>query len=200
MNALFATLCTAVALTLATHAGPAPGQPAPDFSARDINGRTHRLSDFQGKLVVIESINLDCPFSANHYRTGAMQALQGAVTSKGGVWLLVGSSGPGQPGHRAPDAARRDFAAQGMKATAWLDDSSGTIGRLYGLQTTPQVVVINSQGKVAYCGAVDDRPVSSGDPRTASSHVKQAVEALLAGKPVALAESKPYGTPIPYAR
>ena len=52
------------------------GKPAPDFTAKDIFGKTHKLSDYRGKIVVLEAYNLDCPFCANHFKTGAMQALQ----------------------------------------------------------------------------------------------------------------------------
>ena len=175
------------------------GQPAPDFTARDIQGKTHRLSDFRGKLVVLEAYNLDCPFSANHYKSGSMQALQAAVTSKGGVWLVVNSVATGNPSHRSPEAARAEFAAQAMKATAWIDDSSGALGRLYGMKTTPHVFVVDARGVLAYQGAIDDRAASSGDPRTARNYVKQAVEALMAGKPVPVAETKPYGCGVKYA-
>lgn len=176
------------------------GQPAPDFSGTDIQGKVHRLSDYRGKVVVIEAYNLDCPFCANHYKSGAMQALQSSVVSKGVVWLVVNSTDSGNPSYRKPDAARKEFAATGIKATAWIDDNSGAIGRKYGLKTTPHLVVINQQGLVAYQGAIDDRPASSGDPRTARNYVRQAIESLMAGKPVPTAETKPYGCNVKYAQ
>jgi peroxiredoxin len=193
------TLSAVLAFALTALAEVKVGQPAPDFTAKDINSKTHRLSDYQGKIVVLEAYNLDCPFCANHYKTGAMQALQAAVTSKGGVWLVVNSTHTSNPSYRTPEAARKEFAAQGMKATAWLDDSSGTIGKLYGMKTTPHLFVIDARGVLAYQGAIDDRASSSGDPRTAKNYVKLAVEALLAGKPVPLAETKPYGCSVKYA-
>ena len=52
------------------------GKPAPDFTATDINGKTVHLSDYKGKIVVLESYNSDCPYCHNQYKTGAMQALQ----------------------------------------------------------------------------------------------------------------------------
>ena len=175
------------------------GAPAPDFTARDINGKVHRLSDYRGKIVVLEAYNLDCPFCANHYKTGSMQSLQDAVTSKGGIWLVVNSTHKGNSSYRTPEAARKEIAAQGIKATAWLDDSDGKVGKLYGMKTTPHMFVIDPAGSLAYQGAIDDRPASSGDPRTAKNYVKLAVEALLAGKAVPVAETKPYGCSVKYA-
>src|SRR5437899_10178059 len=69
------------------------GKPAPDFSAKDVTGQTRQLSDYKGKIVVLEEYNLDCPFCANHFRTGAMQELQAYAISKGVVWLVVNSAG-----------------------------------------------------------------------------------------------------------
>lgn len=175
------------------------GQPAPDFSGTDINGRSHRLGDYRGKIIVLEAYNFDCPFCANHYKSGAMQALQAAVVSKGGVWLVVNSTAATNPSYRNPEAARKEFADLGMKATAWLDDHTGVIGKKYGMKTTPHMYVIDTQGTLVYGGAIDDRPASSGDPRTARSYVRTAVEALLAGRPVAQAETKPYGCGVKYA-
>lgn len=196
---LIAHLLAASCLAAFALADAKVGARAPDFTARDIQGKTHRLSDYQGKIVVLEAYNLDCPFCANHYKTGSMQALQAAVTGKGGVWLVVNSTAAGNSGHRSADAARKEFAAQGMKATAWIDDSSGALGKLYGMKTTPHLFVIDAQGKLAYQGAIDDRAASSGDPRTARNFVKQAVESLMAGKPVPVAETKPYGCGVKYA-
>src|SRR6266513_1706398 len=97
------------------------GKPAPDFTATDINGKAHKLSDYKGKIVVLESYNLDCPFCHNHFKTGAMQDLQGELTAKGIVWLLVNSSNPKSPSYRTPEKAQKEWNAQKMKATAWLD-------------------------------------------------------------------------------
>jgi peroxiredoxin len=174
------------------------GKPAPDFTATDIEGKTHKLSDYKGKIIVLESYNLDCPFVGNHYKTGAMQELQAELTAKGVVWFVVNSVNAKHPSYRPPEKARQEWAAQKMKATAWLDDSSGNIGRAYGMKTTPHMFVIAKDGTLAYAGAIDDRPASEGDPRTARNYVREAVEALLAGKPVPVAQTKPYGCGVKY--
>ena len=129
------------------------GKPAPDFTATDINGQTHKLSDYKGKIVVLESYNYDCPFCANHFKTGAMQELQAELSGKGVVWLLVNSVNPKHPSYRTPEAAKKEWDSLKIKATAWLDDSSGQIGKAYGMKTTPQMFVINKDGVLAYQGA-----------------------------------------------
>lgn len=174
------------------------GKPAPDFTAKDIEGKTHKLSDYKGKIVVLESYNLECPFCANHFKTGAMQDLQAELTAKGAVWLVVNSSNPKSGSYRIPATAKKEWSAQKMKATAWIDDSDGKVGKAYGLKTTPHMVVIGKDGNVAYTGAIDDKAISEGDPRTARNYVREAVNALLAGKPVEVTRTKPYGCGVKY--
>jgi peroxiredoxin len=174
------------------------GKPAPDFSAKDVDGKTHKLSDYKGKILVLESYNFDCPFCANHYKTGAMQDTQEWAKSKGVVWLLVNSASAKSDSYRDAGKARQEIAKNKIKAT-WIDDSSGEVGKKYGLKTTPHMVVIDKQGKVAYNGAIDDAPVSEGDPRKARNYVKEAIEKVMAGQAVAVANTKPYGCGIKYA-
>src|SRR5260370_28049871 len=112
------------------------GKPAPNFTGTDINGKTVKLSDYKGKIVVVESYNSDCPFCKNHYKTGAMQELQKDLTAKGVVWLIVDSVNTKNFSYRTPEQARKEFADQNITATAWIDDHSGDIGHLYDLKTT----------------------------------------------------------------
>ncbi|MGC8742897.1 MAG: redoxin domain-containing protein [Verrucomicrobiia bacterium] len=174
------------------------GQTAPEFTAKDINGKIHKLADYKGKIVVLESYNLDCPFCANHFKSGAMQELQGWATGQGVVWLVVNSVNPKNPSHRSPEQAKKEFESQKMKATAWIDDSDGKVGKAYGLKTTPHIVIVDKDGNVAYNGAIDDRPATSGDPRTARNYVKEALQNLLSGKPVEVKQTKPYGCGVKY--
>jgi peroxiredoxin len=174
------------------------GKPAPDFTAADINGQTHKLSDYQGKIVVLESYNLDCPFCRNQYRSGAMQELQRDLAAKGVVWLLVNSVSPKHPSHRSAEAAKKEWASQKITATAWLDDSSGEVGKAYGMKTTPHLFVIDANGTLVYQGAIDDRPAAAGDPRTARNYVREAVQKLQAGEKVTVSQTRPYGCGVKY--
>jgi peroxiredoxin len=197
MKTTFALLA---ALTFATAAlAVEVGQPAPDFTATDINGKTVHLGDYKGKIVILESYNSDCPFCHNHYATGAMQELERDMAAKGVVWLIVNSVNPKNFSHRTPEQARKEFVDQKMIAAAWIDDSSGSVGHLYGMLTTPHMFVIAKDGTLAYDGAIDNRPEPSGDPRTAKNYVRAAVDELIAGKPVAVSETKPYGCAVHYA-
>jgi peroxiredoxin len=175
------------------------GKTAPDFTASDINGNTVHLSDYKGKIVVIESYNSDCPFCHNQYATGAMQSLQKDLAAKGVVWLLVNSVNPHNPSHRSDAQARQEMADEKMNVTAWLDDSSGTVGHLYDMKTTPDMYVIDPKGTLVYEGAIDDQPDPSHDPKTARNYVSEAVNDLIDGKPIAVSQTKPYGCGVKYA-
>ena len=174
------------------------GKPAPDFTATDINGKTVKLSDYKGKIVVLESYNLDCPYCHNHYRTGAMQDLQKDLTGQGVIFLVVNSVNPSNPSHRSAEEAKKEWADQKMNATTWIDDSSGKLGKEYGMRTTPDMFVIDQQGTLVYAGAIDDRPSPGGDPRTAHNYVRAAVKELQAGQKVAVSQTKPYGCSVKY--
>src|SRR5882724_12541313 len=101
MKKLF-VLLTAMALAATTFAVEI-GKPAPDFSGTDINGKTVKLSDYKGKIVVIESYNSDCPFCMNQYKTGATQDLQKELTGKGVIWLMVNSVNQKNFSYRTPE-------------------------------------------------------------------------------------------------
>ena len=197
MKTTFALLA---ALTLASGAMAAEvGKPAPEFSATDINGRTVKLSDYKGRIVVIESYNSDCPFCNNQYQTGAMQDLEKDLAAKGVVWLLVNSVNPNNSSHRTAAQAQQEIADKKIVATAWIDDSSGAVGHLYDMKTTPDMYVIDKNGVLVYSGAIDNKPDPSHDPRTAKNYVREAVNALMAGKPVEVSQTKPYGCGVKYA-
>ena len=191
-------LLSAMALALSVQAAEV-GKPAPDFTGTDINGKTVHLSDYKGKIVVIESYNSDCPFCKNQYKTGAMQAMQHDLATKGVVWLLVDSVNPNNFSHRTPEQARAEMAAEKMDVTAWIDDSSGALGHLYDMKTTPDMYVINKDGVLVYAGAIDNQPDPFHDPTKAQNYVSAAIGALLTDKPVAVTETKPYGCSVKYA-
>src|SRR6266536_2063186 len=175
------------------------GKPAPEFTATGIDGKSYKLSDCKGKMVVLEAYNMDCPFCANHFRTGAMQELQEWAASKGVVWLLVNSAGKKSGSYRDPAAAKKEWVGLKIKATAWIDDHDGKVGKLSGMRTTPHMFVIDKNGVLAYEGAIDNRPEPEGDPRKARNYVRESISKLLAGEKIEVAQTRSYGCGVKYS-
>jgi len=73
-------------------AAPEVGKAAPDFEVIDTQGNTVALSSLQGKTVVMEWTNHQCPFVKKHYESGNMQALQKEAVADDIVWVSVISS------------------------------------------------------------------------------------------------------------
>jgi len=175
------------------------GEAAPNFTLPGHDGKPHSLSDFKGKTVVLEWTNADCPFVKKHY-AGNMQALQKTYTGKDVVWLSVNSSAPGKQGHVDAAAATKIVQDKGAAPTLVLLDGKGEVGKLYEAKTTPHMFVIDKAGKLAYAGGIDSEPSADpADVATATPYVKNALDELLAGKPVTTAVTKPYGCSIKYA-
>src|SRR5438094_5475318 len=133
-----------VVLLLASHAKAARvGEPAPDFTATDTNGQTHKLSENRGKFVVLEWHNRECPYTHKHYASGNMQKLQKEWTAKGVTWFTVISSAPGQQGYMTAAEENAYLKEVNASPTAVLLDPQGELGHLYGAKTTPHMFVIN---------------------------------------------------------
>lgn len=176
------------------------GQPAPDFTGADSNGKTVRLSDFKGKIVVLEWTNDGCPYVGKWYRSGAMQALQSEAARMGAIWLTVASSAPGEQGYVDGAHANADTADRHAHPTHVLLDSKGAIGHLYDAQTTPQMFVIGKDGTLAYMGGADSiASTRIADMKRAEPYAREALEAVVAGKPVPHPVTRPYGCTVKYS-
>ena len=195
--ALTLALLTAGAFT-AAHAIQ-PGDAAPNFTLTDLSGKPHSLADYKGKFIVLEWNNPECPFVHKHYDSGNMSRLQQQAESKGVVWLTINSAAPGKDGD--DDTAKIQSFLHGDHAspTAYLRDPQGKVGRLYSAKTTPDMYVINPDGKLVYEGAIDNRPTPDpADIPGATNYVRAALDASMSGKPVAVANTRPYGCSVKY--
>ena len=180
-------------------AAPEIGKAAPDFTATDTNGKSHKLSDFKGKVVVLEWTNPECPYVVKHYDSKNMQKLQEEITAKDVVWLSINSGAEGKQGHLTADAANTYIKDHGAKQTAYLLDPKGEVGKAYDAKTTPHMFVVDKDGTLVYDGAIDDNDsANKEDAAGAKNYVTAAVDALVAGKPVETSKTKPYGCGVKY--
>ena len=172
---------------------------APNFKLVDSNGKEHSLSDFKGKLVVLEWINFDCPFVQKHYNSKNMQSLQLKYTKQDVIWLTVCSSTEGKQGNFTNDEINSRSKKHNAKFTAYLVDKDGKVGKMYGAKTTPHMYIINKDGKLIYAGGIDDKASTDlEDIKGAKNYVSLALDELLAGKNVSVQSSKPYGCSVKY--
>lgn len=180
-------------------AKPVIGEPAPAFKATDSDGRTQALADYQGKVVVLEWNNPQCPFVRKHYGAGNMQKQQAEAASSGVVWLTVNSGAAGKQGHLDAAAAKAYVAEQKAGPAAYIIDTDGTVGRAYAAKTTPQIAIIDREGVLRYNGAIDSIPSADvEDIAEATQYARQALGEIAAGKPVSVATSEPYGCSVKY--
>jgi peroxiredoxin len=150
------------------------------------------LSDFSGKVVVLEWINWDCPFVQRHYEEGTMSNLAGKFKDQDVVWLAINST------HYATSDADKEWIQKYSLPYSILSDSSGEVGKMYDAKTTPHMYVIDKSGTLVFAGGIDDDP--RGESEKPTNYVKKALMEVLAGNAVRTAESKPYGCSVKYAK
>ena len=205
-NIIFAALCLGAVLGFAVTAQNASaasatiGQAAPNFTLQGADGKSHSLADYQGKYVVLEWTNPQCPFVHKFYDSGAMQALQTKETAKGVTWLRINSSAQGHEGYQNVSDLASYVKGQHVAATESLLDPSGKVGHTYGARTTPHMFVIDPKGVLIYAGGIDNKPSADPDDiATAKNYVTTALDEAMSGKPVETPTAKPYGCSVKYA-
>lgn len=197
-----ATMATVAVVGIAQPlaAGQKNGTMAQDFKLTDMNGKTVQLSSFRGKTVVLEWHNPGCPFVQKHYGSGNMQKTQAEARKQGAVWLTINSGASGKQGYMTSAQAQTLFAEQELKASHYLLDRKGLVGKAYGARTTPHMYVIDGAGKLVYQGGIDDKPTANpADIDGARNHVTAALTDLKNGRTIRVAQSRAYGCSVKYA-
>ena len=161
------------------------------------DGTTHRLSDYRGRIVVLEWTSPVCEYTARHYASGAMQHLQKQALAQNVVWIPISSTGKGAPGFMDAPQSQALMKARNIASDYMALDASGATGRYFAATATPSVVILDAQGRLAYSGAIDDKPF--GDGMQGNNHVRAAIADLLAGAQVRMPKTRAYGCSITYA-
>ena len=199
MRPYYVALLLLIGMPAMVMADAVPGKPSPPFEVKDARGQVQKLSDYQGKWLVLEWFNKDCPYVRKHYGSGNMQGLQQRYATQGVAWLSVISSAPGKQGYVEPAEALDTVKTTKSAASQVLLDPSGTMGKAYGAKTTPHMFVIDPMGTVVYAGGIDDN--DSANPAvipTSKNYVSAALDAALAGQKVVTASARPYGCHVQY--
>lgn len=159
-------------------------QPAPDFTLPDLDGRIHMLSDYRGRIAIVNFWSAECPHS---------ERFDADITTCLASWdadvaLLSIASNANEPEGMLAAVARQ------RKIPLVLRDAGQTVARRYGAQTTPHVFLIDRHGILRYNGAVDDVSFRQREPT--HFYLREAVEALLAGRLPEISEVQPFGCTI----
>lgn len=193
------TLVLFFGMGMNVHAEVVNGKPAPAFTLTDTSGENHALSDYQGKFVVLEWFNPDCPFVKNQYRSGNIPNLQKKYMGKGVIWLVINSAAPGKQGGYPPKKAAEIMKMLGGNPVAFLLDGDGKIGKMYGAKTTPHLFIIDTRSNLVYQGAIDSIPSTNpAGIAKAQNYVQLALDESMAGKPVTVLMTKSYGCSVKY--
>lgn len=191
-----AILSTVAALLAATSARAAPGLgPAvPDFTLPDADGRPVRLSGWRGRFVVLQWMNPGCPFLKKHYAAGPLVALQRETMARGVVWAMVESNDPITRDYFEPAELVAWLRRHGSPAQPVLMDDGGGVARAFGARTASHSYLVGPDGRLLYAGAIDSiASTRAEDIPLAVPHLRNAVLAALAGQPVPVGLSRPYG-------
>jgi peroxiredoxin len=184
----------------AAAAGPARiGAAAPDFTLTDLDGKSVSLSQFRGKVVVLEWFNPGCPFVRAAHTAGSLKGLAEKHAGDGVVWLAINSGGAGKQG-AGVDANKEGVAQFGMQHPVLVDET-GKVGQLYGAERTPHMFVVNAEGVLVYKGAIDNSPDGEGQSPTGGklvNYVDGAISAVRSGAKVSPEETKAYGCSVKY--
>jgi peroxiredoxin len=172
------------------------GKAVPAFSLKGIDGKSYSISDFKGKVVVLEWSNPNCPYVQRVYKSGIMQSVQKKYADKV-VWLTVNSTSPKSQDFETSENLAKAYKEWNATFVTMLLDPEGDVARLYDAKTTPHMFIIDKTGKLAYAGAIDDDPRGNKPEKT--NYVDLALTSVLEGKTVATTNTRSYGCTIKYA-
>jgi peroxiredoxin len=192
-NASASAPATGPALTQKIPGKAELGQPVPDFTLADVNGKAVTLSQFRGRTVVLEWFNPRCPYCQDAYREGGvLREMPDRWAREGVVWLSINSQAASEAGSD-PEENKVFMREHEMRMTL-LMDPSGVVGKAFGAKSTPHVFVVNEKGWLVYRGALDNAPHGVVPPEEAkTNYVDAALRDLKSGHAVMIGETKPYG-------
>ena len=178
-----------------------PGQPAPDFVLTGIDGRTHRLSQYASRTIVLEWFNPRSPECIEGYKEGgALRGLRERWVGEGVVWLAINSEAPTAPGGSVEE--NRVFAREHDIRRPLLMDPTGAVGKAFGVKRTPTMFIVSKLGLLVYRGAPDNAPAGVvPDREIKTNYVDMALSDLSSGHSVRTADTRvTHGTWVQYAK
>ena len=159
-------------------------QPAPDFELPDLDGNLHKLSDYRGRIVIVNFWSCECPHSERTDRSTMACLVQWGADV---AMLSIAAN-------RSESIVSVAEAANARRLPRVLIDAEHVVADLYEAVSTPQVFIVDRDGVLRYRGAVDD--VTFRKRQATRFFLEEAVEALLEGHLPTLTETPAYGCTI----
>jgi peroxiredoxin len=172
-----------------------PGAKAPPFTLKGIDGKTHSLDELKGErsTVVVFTCN-HCPFAQAY--EDRLISLAKSLADKGVRFVAINANDPAV----SPDDSFEKMADRAKEKGfpyPYLFDATQEVAKAYGAQVTPHVFVFDSGGVLRYRGRVDDNAKTG---QVTSPDLKNALEAVLAGKPVPTAATTAFGCSVKWKK
>lgn len=162
------------------------GAPAPDFELPALDGKTCRLSDYKGKIVVLDWWSAECPASKRY--DPWFNEMIDRYGKHGVAFLMIDSNAIYDD-----DEIKRVAKERRVKFPI-LRDVGNRVADVYGALTTPHLFVVDRAGILAYEGAIDDQTWNIHVPT--KNYLTTVLDALVAGKPAPITASTPFGCTI----
>lgn len=171
MSALLPLLCLAAA------------EPSLTFSLSTLKGATVQAADLKGgKATVVAFIGIKCPVSQMYQ--ARMSRLHAEYAAKGVAFVFVDANA------NEPAAEIETYAKQARLAFPIYKDYNNRVADQFGVQTTPEMFLLDGDGAVRYHGAIDD---ASNEARVKTHGLRDAIDAVLAGKDPKVKTLKAFG-------
>jgi len=165
------------------------GSKVVDFQVQDMDGKPVAFSALRGPVTVVTFISTQCPVSNGYNQR--MNALFNDYSIKGVKFIFANANQNERAGEVRQHAKNAGFVFPVYK------DANNVVADRFGAEVTPENYVIDSSGAIRYHGSIDD---SQNEARIRTRGLRLALDAVLAGKPVEIAETKAFGCSIKRAR
>jgi peroxiredoxin len=176
------------------------GDPAPDFALPGIDDKVHTLDEYKNaSMLMIAFISNHCPDS--HAAESRIKKLLEDMNGKSFAFVAINPNNPdgvsidelGYSKYSDGFEDMKKYAAEAGFSFPYLyDGEKQAVAKAYGCLATPHIFLFDAERKLRYKGQFDDSHLA--DPATVkSTDARNAVESLLANKPVSVAVTKPHG-------
>ena len=164
------------------------GGTVPEFQVLDLQGNSHSFASLKGDTTVLVFIAVRCPVS-NAYNL-RMESLYKDYSARGVKFIFVNANA-----NESNDEVNEHARQVGFSFPVYRD--SGNVAELFNAQVTPETYIIDKTGLLRYHGAIDDAP---NQARVRKQTLRAALDEVLAGRPVTVAETKVFGCTVKRAR